>query len=317
MDARSEPSIMRLRRASIVAVVIVTALSIVPCAAFATDETLAQAKELYAAAAYDEALAVLDRLDAGTPPSESRTIAEYRVFCLLALDRRKDAHAQIENILRADPSFTLSDQASPRIRNIFGELRNEALRTIVRERYEAAKAAFDRKDPDVRQQFDAVLELMDQPDVKTAPGIEDLRIVAAAFRDLTEAIATTEAKAAAAAAAITPPPLAPLPDTIYTASDADVVSPIPRTQQIPPWTPTGVEATRDYHGSLGLLIDETGAVASVTLLEGIHVAYNQRLMRAARGWTFTPARRQGVPVRYMKVVEVHLTPRGTPPPGER
>ena len=51
-------------------------------------DTLAQAKELYASAAYDEALAVLDRLQGAAMVSETTSIAEYRVFCLLALDRR-------------------------------------------------------------------------------------------------------------------------------------------------------------------------------------------------------------------------------------
>ena len=52
------------------------------------DDSLATARELYAAASYEDALAMLDRLR--TPadvPDLGRTIAQYRAFCLFALGR--------------------------------------------------------------------------------------------------------------------------------------------------------------------------------------------------------------------------------------
>jgi hypothetical protein len=87
-----------------------------------------------------------------------------------------------------------------------------------------------------------------------------------------------------------------------------VAPPIPQAPRIPPWTPTGTEARQDFFGSLELLIDRTGAVASATLRASVNPAYNDRLLRAAREWKFTPARRQGVAVRYLKIVEIHLKP---------
>jgi outer membrane biosynthesis protein TonB len=42
--------------------------------------------------------------------------------------------------------------------------------------------------------------------------------------------------------------------------------------------------------------------------------YDQALLRAARDWKFQPARRQGQPVRYLKVVEIHLAPVTTAAP---
>ena len=41
------------------------------------DDTLAHAKGLYASAAYDEALAVLDRLQSATPLEDPTSVAEY------------------------------------------------------------------------------------------------------------------------------------------------------------------------------------------------------------------------------------------------
>ncbi len=71
------------------------------------------------------------------------------------------------------------------------------------------------------------------------------------------------------------------------------------------------EATQDFRGTLELLVDETGAVTSATMRASVHPAYNQLLLRAARDWKFMPARRQSKPVRYLKIVEIHLRPTGS------
>ena len=290
----------------------------VVCVAAATD-TLAEAKVLYASAAYDEALALLDRLQSAAPAGETTTIAEYRVYCLLALDRRDEARKDIEGILHDNPQYLPSDdQASPRIQSVFREVRRQSLPKIVMERYAIAKASFERKDPVAGSQFDSVLSLLDDPDVQATPALSDLRTVVTAFRDLTVAIATAQTPAPPAGrpldtGASTPPtPADPRPadsPVIYTSADPDVTPPVARTQRIPPWMPTTrAVAAQDFHGTLELLIDETGAVVSSTMRASAHPTYNQLLLRATREWTFTPARRQGVPVRYLKIVDIHLKP---------
>lgn len=284
--------------------------------AFASDDTLAQAKQLYASAAYDEALAVLDRLQSAAPIAETTSIAEYRVFCLLALDRRDEARKNIEGILHDNPLYSPSgDQASPRIQSVFRDVRRQSLPKIVMERYAAAKASFERKDPQAGQQFDGVLALLDDPDVQGAPALSDLRTVVSAFRDLTKAMAAAQIQEPAVAS---PPDAAPAPPAaiepappsavIYTSADADVAPPVVQSQRIPPWIPGRAEAMQDFYGTLELLIDEKGAVTSATMRASVHPAYNQLLLRAARDWKFMPARRQGIPVPYLKVVEVHLKP---------
>jgi tetratricopeptide (TPR) repeat protein len=284
-------------------------------------DTLAHAKELYAAAAYDEALAELDRLQSAAPSGDATSIAEIRVFCLLALDRRDEARKNIEGILHDNPQYLPSgDQASPRIQSVFRDVRRQSLPKIVMERYASAKAAFERKDPKAGAQFDAVLALLDDPDVQATPALNDLRTVAQAFRDLTKAMAMAQAQelpttAKPAADGSAPPagspPIAATPslsDFIYTAADTDVAPPIVQAQRIPPWKPMGREASQDFKGTLELLIDEKGAVVSATMRSSVHPMYNASLVRAAKEWKFLPARRQGTPVRYLKIVEIHLKP---------
>jgi hypothetical protein len=285
--------------------------------AASANDTLAQAKELYASAAYDEALAVLDRLQSAASVTETTSITEYRVYCLLALDRRDEARKDIEGILHDNPQYLPSDdQASPRIQSVFRDVRRQALPKIVLERYAIAKASFERKDPQAGPQFDSVLTLLDDPDVQASPALSDLRTVVTAFRDLTKAMAApTVARPLDAGGSISPAPtpaVGPQPSDsprIYTSADPDVAPPVAETQRIPPWIPTArAIAAQEFHGTLELLIDETGAVLSSAMRTSAHPTYNQLLLRATREWKFRPARRQGVPVRYLKIVDIHLKP---------
>ena len=298
--------------------------------AFASDETLARAKDLYASAAYDEALAVLDHLEVTPASGETRSIAEYRVFCLLALDRRDEARKNIEAMLRDNPHYLPSpDQASPRIQSVFHDVRRQSLPKIVMERYAAAKAAFERKDPQAAEQFEGVLTLLEDPDVQGAPALADLRTVVTAFRDLTQAMTSaplpvSSIQPVSSAAPQLSRPVAPHRPSgrsepsaspaaennaiIYTSADTDVAPPVPQSQPLPRWTPVGPEAMQDFKGTLELLIDERGAVTSVTMRAALHPAYNALLLRAVREWKFLPARRQGTPVRYLKVIDIYLKP---------
>ena len=89
---------------------------------------------------------------------------------------------------------------------------------------------------------------------------------------------------------------------------ARITPPLSVLQRIPQWRPTSQEASQDYKGVLRLIIDRSGAVESVSMPTGTRPAYDQTLMRAARDWKFQPAQRQGRPVKYLKVIEIHLAP---------
>jgi len=280
----------------------------------AAGESLDRAKSLYASAAYDEALTVLDQLSGTPAPDDPTSIAAYRVYCLLALDRQDEARTLIDGLLHQSPFFVPSaEEAPPHIQTIFRDVRRATLPKIARDRYADAKAAFERKDPQTARQFDELLTLLDDPDLRDWSAGADLRAVASAFRDLAKAVAATSVSPAgdARAAEVRPQlPLPPLesPDVIYTTSDQDVTPPLSVVQRIPQWRPSTQEASQDYKGVLRLIIDRSGAVESVSMPTGTRPAYDQTLMRAAREWKFQPAQRQGRPVKYLKVIEIHLAP---------
>ncbi len=80
--------------------------------------SITTARELYASARYDEALAMLNGLrpvDAAQP-SERKTIEQYRSLCLLALGRGEEAETAIAAVVTADPFYQPSEaEASPRV----------------------------------------------------------------------------------------------------------------------------------------------------------------------------------------------------------
>jgi len=280
-------------------------------AASAADDqdALSRAKALYTAAAYDEALALLNEVNNPTA-ADGIEAKEYRAFCLLALGRRDDASKVIEEIVQANPSFQPSaTQVSPRLQDAFRDVRRRVLPSIVRQTYADAKAAFDRKDFEAANiRFRTVVALMADADATGASELADLRILSNGFLDLIKTTPPVEAPAAAAAPPPQLPPPAPPPaPAIYDARNPDVVPPTPVAQSVPPWHPTKQE-TQVYDGTLTLVIDERGDVISVELEGNLNPAYAQLLRRAAARWKYQPATRNGVPVKYRRGVAVHLSP---------
>src|SRR5262245_42019635 len=111
---------MKLWPTSIRAASLTAALLLAASGVSAQDD-LTTARDLYASASYDDALAMLNKLRASDhPASQARAIEQYRAFCLLALGRAADAQQAIEAVVAAEPSYqpTESD-VSPRIRSAF------------------------------------------------------------------------------------------------------------------------------------------------------------------------------------------------------
>jgi TonB family protein len=303
---------------------IVLFLSVCAVIVSAGGESLDRAKSLYASAAYDEALTVLDQMSVTSAPDDPTSVAAYRVYCLLALNRQDEARGIIDRLLHQSPFFVpSSDEAPPKIQTLFREVRRATLPNIAREKYAAAKASFERKDPQTARQFEDLLTLLEDPDLKDWSAAADLRSVASAFRDLATATATAASASPAPtvrAAEVKTQPATQLaatrpveaPDLIYTIADPDVAPPVTMSQRTPQWRPSAYEAGQDYKGILRVVIDRSGAVESASMATGTRPAYDQALVRAARDWKFQPAQRQGRPVRYLKVIEIHLAPVGTP-----
>jgi hypothetical protein len=165
------------------------------------DDSLSTARDLYAAAAYEDALAVLNRLS--TPevvPEDGRVIGQYRAFCLLALGRVAEAEHAIEALVTAEPSYHPADaDASPRVRSAFSDVRRRMLPALVQRQYVQAKSAYDRKEFLVAAVgFKQVVGMLNDPDLRSAanqPPLSDLRTLAAGFSELS----------ASAAAPLAPP----------------------------------------------------------------------------------------------------------------
>ena len=101
-------------------------------------ESLQGAKDLYASAAYEDALAILSRLQRGDGPVE---VLQYRAFCLIALGRISEAEQAIESVVAADPRYVPSAvDVSPRIQEVFARTRKQLLPDIARQAYRTPSA---------------------------------------------------------------------------------------------------------------------------------------------------------------------------------
>ena len=289
--------------------------SFITASPLAAQDPLTRAKDLYASAAYDEALAVLDQLKIDSSSADVVEAGQYRAFCLLALGRSDEGRKAIAAIVEADPLFQPAEtQMSPRLVAVFRDVRRQLLPRIVQQSYAEAKSAFDRKELEVAAiGFDRVLLLLSDPDIPASSGVADLRMLASGFRDLSKVpaqVAPPQTAAPPPTSAAPPMPVDPPgPSRTYGPNDATVTPPVAVSQPMPPWHPSKLSATRrDYQGALALVIDERGNVESVTLLSSLQPEYNAALLKAAREWKFRPATKDGVAVRYRKVVGVRLSP---------
>jgi TonB family protein len=314
-----------VRRSSLLATILLLAVSAI---AAASDE-LARAKDLYRSASYDEALVALDQVARETSGAALVETNELRLFCLIALDRKNEARVAIESMVTSDPFYQLSaDQASPRVRAMFKDIRQSLLPGIVQREYAAAKTAFDKQEPGSAGQFERVLNLLDDPLLTPAPAFTDLRTVASGFRDLAKArVPKPEPPPAAPQTQATPVVAnvpAPTPPavsndrpavssarsvpTVYREGDADVVPPVALKQTLPQWVvPTGTRAGAwQPDGVLEITIDESGNVANAVLRKPFNASYDALLLKAAMAWKYEPARKAGVPVRFVRNVAIRF-----------
>jgi TonB family protein len=287
---------------------------------------LETAKALYDSASFDEALSVLDRLGAAQPEADVEEVQRYRALCLLALNRTAEAQNAIEVVLTRDPLYKLAEgDAPPRMRNAFNEVRRRLLPKVSEQLYVAAKASFDRKDYALAAtQFKDLLTFLEDADARTLPSLNELRTLATGFRDLSAAAApavvakkvepAVPAPAAPGPATQPPPsvqnaavPAAAAPAVANAASGA-LVPPVTLRQQMPLWLAQKDLLPRGKRGLVRLIIDEQGNVDDARIIESVHAVYDALLLSAAKTWKYEPAKLDGKPTRYMKVLEVVLKP---------
>jgi TonB family protein len=273
-------------------------------------DVVGPARDLYASARYDEALAVLNDLrpaDATNAVSDRKSIEQYRSLCLLALGRGTEAESAIAAVVTADPAYLPGEvEASPRVRAAFSDVRRRLLPDIASSRYAEAKALFDRKEyASAATQFRQVVKLLDDPDM--GGKLSDLRTLVTGFLDLSVA-ATPPPEPPKPVAVAPPPPPVPQPDPnrAYTMADKDVIAPVIVRQQMPQLTQTMKLQARG-RGVVEVIIDEQGRVASVVVRESVHPLFDAELMVVAREWRYQPATLMGQPVRYRKLIQINVT----------
>jgi len=301
----------RWLRSALVAYLVATgALTIVPNAlAQSPPASLGAARDLYAAAAYDEALTVLNGLRASGRREDSVLIEQYRAFCLLALGRAAEADSAIEAAIIAAPfAQPWESEASPRVRSAFREVRRRVLPAIIEQQYSDARAAFERKDTTAADRFTQVLALIADPDLQSLanqPPLSRTRAMAADFL----ALSTPEP----------PPPPPPLPrrtqppamkpapapavrdaSRIYGLEDANVVPPSAARQSFAPMA----EVFSLKPGSVEIVVDETGTVTTAITRVSVNAAYDRLALATARSWRYRPAILDGVAVKFRLLVQL-------------
>ena len=288
---------------------VIAGLLLTSTGAAAQDRDLNAARELYASAAYDDALDVLNRLrSADHPASQSRAIEQYRAFCLLALGRSTDAEQAIEAVVAAEPTFQPGESdASPRIRSAFTQVRRRMLPTIIQQKYAQAKASFDRKDfAAAANGFTQVLTALSDPDVSVEakqPPLSDLKTLAGGFNELAAKAAAPPPPLPVAPVAAPAPPPAPVAPRIYTGGETGVVAPAIINQALPAF-PGQVVIPRN--GKLEVTIDESGSVQSAVMTSSVTPSYDLLVLAATKNWRYRPATVNGTPVKFRKTVQITI-----------
>jgi TonB family protein len=249
------------------------ALCLVLCWASVTDgegQTRLQAVEqLYASAAYEEALAALDTLEVIRDEDRLES-AEYRILCLLGMGEMERAEAAIETLVTRDPSYSPNPaRFSPSRRQQFDAVRREVLGRIIEVSAAEARASFEARN------FDAAI----------------LR-----FDALPQLVTVTGSEQVASTAGSTP---------VYDVSSTDVVPPVALKPILPPTSPDGVTPRP---GLFEILIDESGRVRSASVRRSVSDQYDALVVRESAKWRFKPALRHGQPVPFRKFVEIYAVP---------
>lgn len=260
----------------------------------ASAQDVQRVRALYVQAAYEEALAAIP---SRAPAAVRLEIEQYRALCLLALGREDEASTTVEAIVRENPTYLPSPtDVSPRMQAIVSAARLKVLPDLARQVYAEGKAAFDARDgPAAAAAFTRALAIVDSLPEAERGRLADLRLLAAEFLDLAgERLAPPAAEKVPAV-----PPLAPA-----------VTGPVPVEEALPAWYPPDATSLRaEYDGLLRIEIGPDGRVVSAEIVRGSHPAYDAAVLRAAKGWTYRPATRDGQPVSARKDIQIRLVPR--------
>jgi TonB family protein len=269
----------------------------------ADQEALQKVRALYAAAAYEDALAAVAAVPGDTRAPE---LDQYRVFCLIALGQKEQAYGAIETLLTQDPLYQPDPtETSPRVIEQFNEVRGRVLPGLTKRLYLDAKTALERRNrQDAITGFETLLRVIDSADA-TDSTLDDMKVLASGFLDLSRALpeapkpdptpaAATDGKTSATAA---------------TPAAATWTRPVAVKQEMPRWNaPDALSRRSEFNGVLRVRVAPDGKVQSAEMVRRVHPMYDALLVAAAQNWMYEPARQDGKPVASEVLVEVRLRP---------
>ena len=327
--SNAKPRSMNMKRLLTACAWVVAATSV------AAQDPLSAARDLYASAAYEDALTTLTRLHEGeSATANAEQVDQYRAFCLFALGRSVEAQSVAEALLSKNPLLQLDSDASPRIAAMFGDVRKKLMPALVRERYRTARAAIERKEFSAAEpQLVYLKRMLDEAEKIGASNeaLADLRVLVDGFMDLTHA-ATARAASPATSSPATPSPAAatvagaarsepeakPAPP-LYDRNAVDVVPPVTVRQEIPqiPRELTRTMLATVKTATLEVLVDENGNVERAVMRDQLNPIYDRLVLAAARTWKYRPAMKGTTPVKYLKAIAIVLNGRPSPEPGSQ
>jgi TonB family protein len=230
-------------------------------------DSLTAAKDLYASAAYEDALSTLTRLTegGGAAPDVARQVDEYRAFCLYALGRTDEAESVAEAMIRRDPMMKLdSPDVSPRLEVMFSTVRKRLLPSLIRERFKTARTALEQKNLSEAEPQLAEAKLMIADAEKLAikdEGLADLSVLVDGFLQLVRSTADQRQATAQPAAANVPQesPAVTVPASRRT--EIAPSAPARRTEAAPAPAPRRTEpASAPANASRVYTVDDVGVV---------------------------------------------------------
>jgi TonB family protein len=286
----------------------------------ASQDPFAAAKDLYASAAYEEALSALTSAKEHSGPEAVHQADQYVAFCLFALGRKAEAESAAESAIREDPLAPLDPRdASPRIEAMFTLVRKRLLPGLIRDAYRTARAATEKGDLIAGvQQLTHVRSMLDAAKGLNAwdETLGDINVLVEGFLELSRVTAERHSAAPAPGPESTAPAPVPVmdrregkvPPRTYSALDTDVIAPVVVRQEMPT-VPHGLASTMKTGKKMGVLeitIDEAGLVQDAFMREPVNATFDALVLEAARSWQYRPAKKAGTPVRYVRRIRVSV-----------
>ena len=303
------------------AAAILIVAGVAPIAASAGAADIDLAKSRYEEAAYEDALKILDGVEASSA-SQRVQLEQYRALCHIALGHTEEAERAVIALVEADPTYLPPTSiASPKVLAIVAETRSRHIPVVARKLLDSGRAAFAEKNMALASaQFSLLLKLLDEPAMADRPERADFRTLAQGFVALASAPAPAPAAAAppipslaAAPTLPTAPPFRSAPGADDTAAGSaaprSFTPAVPLDETLPRWSPPNQTIARnEYAGSLKLQIGADGRVKNATMVKPSHPLYDAALLGVAKSWRYKPATQDGANTESERIIAIRLRP---------